>query len=917
MKIINCKVSHLRNPIGYALNEPLFSWNITDTSEPVKASRLLIRNDTETVYDSGWTQLDFMGVKPPFVLEPRTSYYWTVSVRSEKETITSEENYFETGKRDETWSAKWISCDMREERHPIFFRDITVSKPVRKARLYICGLGLYEAYYNGEKISDGYLTPFCNDYDQWLQAQTYDVSEVLKESGRLEIWLGQGWYLGRFGFRPQSAFRYGKEYALIAELHLAYEDETEEVINTDDSWLLRRSHITFSNIYDGEHVDDTLEELPEEHCILLDKDQTPSDSYSLPVKAHEEFEPELIVSEKGEYIFDLKQNIAGIFTFRVHEPKGTVIRLQAGEVLQKGCFYRDNLRSAKAEYVYVSDGEEHILRPKFTFYGYRYMKVEGVREVKAEDFKGIALYSDFETVSSLKTGNAKINQLISNSRWGMKDNFVDVPTDCPQRDERMGWTGDAQVFSATAMYFADTYAFYRKYLHDMAIEQKRFGGQVPHVIPAFDLAGGNPMGASASVWGDATTIIPWNMYRFSGDISILKEHYEAMKSWVDYIEKLDGEDHNWRKVFHFGDWLALDGENKPDAVMGGTDEGFIADVYYRRSARIVSESAKLLGYAEEAEKYQALADRIEKGLLEEYYSPNGRCAIMTQTGQILSVQNQLGSKEKAATVLTTLLENNGRKLKTGFVGTPLLCLTLSDIDRDDLAYALLFNEEYPGWLYEVNLGATTIWERWNSLGPDGLISSTGMNSLNHYSYGSIVQWIFERCAGLKAIEAGFRKSLIAPMPHKDLKEVEMSFLSQSGEWKISWKIEGRKHLYLSVEVPYGCEAELLLPSWDKTVSDNPVFEDCTEGICHLKAGSYSVDYEMTSLLGLLSVNSRVKDLMMNETVMRMIQEKLPQLSHTVLRSISTQCFAEAARYFGADEAFLKEIDEEIAEITGG
>ena len=910
MTIMDMKINHRIRPLGCAFGSTVFSWY---TDEEVKESRLTVRTGDEVVYDSGYGVLDSAHTEAVFPLKPRTRYEWTVSCITAGgiETVSKAEP-FETGKMEEEWTGKWITCDTGE-RHPVFLKEISLLGRVKKARLYICGLGLYEAFYNGQKIGEEYLTPYCNDYDNFLQAQTYDVTDTMREDGTLEVQLGNGWYLGRFGFNPFSEFRYGKGYRLIAELHLFYDDGREEVIGSDESWKVRRSNITFSNIYDGEHRDDTLPVLPEEECRLAEGMPSPIDPYSLPLKAHETFTPEVLTTPAGETVFDLKQNIAGIFTLRVHEPKGAVIRLQAGEVLQKGNFYRDNLRTAKAEYVYVSDGNEHVLRPQFTFYGYRYMKAEGLHDVKASDFCGIALYSDFETIGTVYTGNEKINRLIRNSEWGMKGNFVDVPTDCPQRDERMGWTGDAQVFSATAMYFADTYAFYRKYLYDMKLEQEANDGLVPMVIPAFDLVGSSPMGSTASVWGDATTIIPWNMYQFSGDKTILKEHYPAMKAWLEYIRKTDGSDHGWRKAFHFGDWLALDGAEKADAVMGGTETGFIADVYYRKSALIVAETAELLGYAEDAETYRKLAQTIEEELKKEYYSPSGRCAIMTQTGEILSIQNGLGDDAKSAEVLVRLLDNSNGKLKTGFVGTPLLCDTLTKIGRDDLAYGLLLNEEYPGWLYEVKLGATTVWERWNSVGPDGLISSTGMNSLNHYSYGSIVQWIFERCAGFKAAEPGFRKVTIAPLPHIALGSLEMNYRSVSGPWHVGWKLQGTKGIKLVIDVPYGAEAEVELPAWDQKTDMNEICKNVKDGKCVLGGGHYEVTYEMTKTpLGMLSLDSTVGELTKIPELEEFLLAKMPEVGPIPMRTAQGEIFRDFAKMYQISDAVLAEIGQELA-----
>ena len=920
MKIINGKVCHLTNPTGYALGTPVFSWMVDEAEgKKAEASRLIVKKEDKTVVDTGWSQLDSLCTEADFSLEPMSEYTWTVSVRSDAgEEETSEEYHFETGKMDTPWQAKWITCDSSEERHPIFYKQIDPKGYVKKARLYICGLGLYEAYFNGKKIGNEYLTPYCNNYRNFLQAETFDVTEELQESGILSVELGNGWYKGRFGF-DQATFTYGKEWKLIAELHLTYEDGETEIICTDDSWMVKRSNITFSNIYDGEHRDDTLPETVPVNAAYSDETLMPTDRISVSLTAHQVIHPEILITPAEETVADMKQNISGVFTLRVHEPKGTVIRVQAAEVLQDGCFYRDNLRTAKAEYVYVSDGNEHVLRPKFTFYGYRYLKIEGITDLRAEDITGIVLYSDIEKLGLLLTGNAKLNRLVANSRWGMRDNCVDVPTDCPQRDERMGWTGDAQVFSATAMYFADTYAFYRKYMYDMAKEQELYDGLVPMVVPSFGMADTpNPMGSTATVWGDATTIIPWNQYHFSGDLSILKEHYPAMKAWVDYIRRTDGEDHHWRKVFHFGDWLALDGADRPDAVLGGTEEGFIADVYYRKSALIVADTAKLLGYAEDEETYRKLAEKIEKGIYEEFYTPSGRCAIMTQTGEILSIINGLGSKASAAAILAKLLENNNRKLKTGFVGTPLLNFALTETGRDDLAYDLLLNEEYPGWLYEVNLGATTIWERWNSLDETGHISSTGMNSLNHYSYGAIVQWMFERCAGLKALEPGFRRARIAPLPHAALGDLEMYYVSAAGPWQVRWQSIDKKRFEISVTVPFGAEAEVILPLWDGVKEEgNLLFEDVRDGVCHLSAGTYKAVYGLSEpIMGIVSVDTPIGDLMKYPGITEMIHDEISIATPVLLASHASKSLRRFANEYGVSEEAIEKMDQVIEKLAG-
>ncbi len=406
---------------------------------------------------------------------------------------------------DEEWQAKWISCNSDEKRHPVFEKQLNIKNPVKSARLYITGLGLYEVYINGGRAGNEHLTPYSNDYNEWIQYQTFDITEQLKDNAAISVLLGNGWYKSRFGFSAiEDKGFYGNEWKFIAEINIEYADGSKEVIGTDDTWTVKRSKIIFSNLYDGEQIDETLPELPEEKAFLCEAPKgklTPR--LSIPVVIHEEIKPiDLITTPKGEKVLDMGQNFAGIFRLHIKEPAGTKIHIQTGEVLQNGCFYNENLRTAKSEYIYITDGKERDITPHFTYYGYRYVKIEGISDLKKEDFTGLALYSDIEQTGDIATGNELLNKFISNVRWGMKSNFIDVPTDCPQRDERMGWTGDAQVFSPTATYLADTYAFYSKYLYDMAMEQKALGGKVPDVVPSCGIE------TTACVWGDASCIIP-------------------------------------------------------------------------------------------------------------------------------------------------------------------------------------------------------------------------------------------------------------------------------------------------------------------------------------------------------------------------------------------------------------------------
>lgn len=866
MQIYDLKVNRLTNPLGFRMPRTVFSWKVKDAKgKKQESARVQVAADEgmkDILFDSGFDAgADSLAFPVSLDLKPRTRYYWTVTVRSDAgEEAVGEVQWFETSKMQEEWAGKWITCNSTEKRHPYFEKTIEVAKPVKSARLYVCGLGLYEAFYQTgegascreERIGEEYLTPYSNDYNEWVQYQTYDMTNLLKESGKLSILLGNGWYKARFGFAAlQDVGFYGNEWKLIGELRIQYADGSEETIGTDESWSVRRSNITFSNLYDGEMRDDTLADMEIVKAKFCEPPKGAlTERMSLPVTVHETFDPvELIHTPAGELVFDMGQESTGIFTLKVHEPAGTKIHIQTGEILQGGNFYNENLRSAKSEYIYISDGKEKVIIPYFTFYGYRYVKIQGIPGLKKEDFKGLALYSDFQEIGLMKTGSKLINRFIENVRWGLKSNFVDVPTDCPQRDERMGWTGDAQVFSPTAMYLTDSYSFYAKYLYDMAKEQSVLDGAVPHVIPSSGVTD------SACVWGDASCIIPWNMYLFFGDKSILEDQFESMRSWVDYITKVDGDNHGWRDVFHFGDWLALDHpEAGSEQVLGGTDEAFIANLYYAISAGLVAKAAHVLGYKAEEERYAKLSEEQFAIVKEEFYSPTGRCCIKTQTALLLTLKYHLSPNEELVKKqLLQLFQFSHGKLRTGFVGTPLMSNILSDNGMDALAYSLLLNEEYPGWLYEVKLGATTVWERWNSLLPDGTISGTSMNSMNHYSYGSVLEWMFRHAAGINSMDEapGFRQVRFAPVLNWRLRTIEASYNSASGEYACSWELADREHVTLSVTVPFGGSAVLQLPSAPQEIFEdkaNPMFGDVRDGLCYLQPGTYTVSYKLAEPL---------------------------------------------------------------------
>lgn len=701
----------------------------------------------------------------------------------------------------------------------------------------------------------------CTAYDSWIQYQTYDVTDLLHTGENvIGAILGNGWAKGRFGFDGvvgdyetnfpgKPCNMYTEEYLLFGELHVTT-TQGETVIVTDESWQCAPNPLTFGNIYDGERYDANLE--IENWCAPsctyanwqpVKRNTTTnlgaiSARLSLPVKAKHIITPKQITTPKNELVFDLGQNITGWFTFMADLPAGVELRVQTGELLQDDCFYRDNLRTALSEYRYISTGKKAFIRPIATFYGFRYIKFSGVADLTGiTDIQAWALYSDLEQTGEITTANEKVNRLYLNSVWSQRDNFLDVPTDCPQRDERMGWTGDAQAFCPTANYNMDCGAFYTKYIRDLLEEQKRLDGKVPDVAPLLisrKPGEANPMlanGGGHCGWADAAAIVPWETYIATGDISVLKNGFESMKLWADWIYRYDeahGATRLWPGIeFHFADWLALDGPESgfnPESVLGGTDITFLCSAYYYKSTMCVANAARALGKTTEYDVYKKRADEILDAIRREFYTAGGRCAAATQTGNAISLSFGLApefARGKITETLRGLLAMNKGKLKTGFLGTPVLCRALSDNGANAEAYTLLLNEENPGWLYEVNMGATTIWERWNSVNPDGKISGIGMNSMNHYAYGAVFEWVYKNVCGLNPVPdvPGYKKAVIRPQPDVRLGAAKAKVNTAAGYYETGWQYEDNGEVTYTVVIPFDAEAEVYLPKKDGTTEE--------------------------------------------------------------------------------------------------
>ncbi len=833
MKIQRLYTNHIENPLGYEMEQPTFSWTVTETSARRQlAAQLLVSTDesfTNPLFDSGKREnINSAAFTPDIKLEPYTRYWWKVTVWADNgDFAKSETAWFETAKMRDPWQAKWITSPFEKDVHPWFIKRFKIDKPVESARVYATGLGVYELFVNGGKAGDEILAPFFNDYESFIQYQTYDVTESLRQGENLMAFmLGNGWYKGRFGFQHGMDELYGDRFLLIAELRVKYSDGTSETIGTNGDWASEKSAVLSSSIYDGEEYDARLEK-PFERlgeagtaAVLADcADKNLVARLSPPVRITETVKPiALLKTPAGEDVLDFGQVLTGWLEFELSAPEGTEVFIQFGELLQQDNFYNENLRTAKQEYRYILAGSKAHVRPRFTFYGFRYAKIQGLKNIRPEDFSAKVIHSDLAVTGSIKTSNEKVNKLFQNAFWGQRGNFLDVPTDCPQRDERMGWTGDAQVFAATASYNMHTPAFFAKFMYDMLAEQKKLNGAVPHVVPnvlgvIYNKLNISQESSASCAWADAATIIPWTVYVQYGDIGLLRQQYESMKLWTEYVYRIDetkcGGSRLWTHGNHYADWLALD--NYKQESFGGTDKYFVASCYYYYSALLTSKAAAELGYDEDHERYLRLSQEIKAAIQKEYFTTTGRLAINTQTAYVLALHFDLTPpqfKERVINDLKANLDDHGVHLTTGFVGTGYICETLVNCGLAEYAYTLLLNEDYPSWLYAVNMGATTIWERWNSILPDGTISGTGMNSMNHYAYGAIAGWMYRQMCGLRPCESapGFKRAVIEPHPDRRLRFAQAEYISASGPYGVKWEYMDESNIRFVIKVPFNASA---------------------------------------------------------------------------------------------------------------
>lgn len=700
------------------------------------------------------------------------------------------------------FQAEWITtAENMGDICPVFRKGWKQSRPVREAKLFLSALGVYEAELNGSRVSEYVLAPGWTSYKKRLQYQEYDITGLLEEDNTLTVTVGKGWFRSRmadWAYPEDAGKRAGQPCGLIGEIHIVYEDGEEDVFLTDETWEYAQSPVRFSEIYDGEHYDARV--IPREWkravSLAWDKD------ILIPQEGCEIREMERVQAKsvfctpKGETVVDFGQEVTGYVEFTVDAAEGECIRILHGEMLdQDGNFYNENYRSAKSEIIYICGEGNQTWHPRLTFFGFRYVKLEkfpgavggagkakqcdcadgsgSADRIEPDQFTAIAVYSDIRQTGSVSTSDAGLNQLISNVFWGQKGNFLDVPTDCPQRDERLGWTGDAQVFVKTAGYNYDVERFFVKWLRDLAADQRPDGG-VSTVVPDY-MPGDKP----SAGWGDAAVICPWQIYVTYGNAGILEEQFDSMKKWIDYITHSTKEPYLWIGGEHFGDWLGLDAP--AGSYKGASREDLVASAFYAYSTGLFVKAGKVLG--KDMGEYEGLHRRIIEEFRRKFPEYH------TQTEHVLAAAFGLAEDpQKTADALAEMIVRDGSRMRTGFVGTPLILHVLSRYGHTDLAWTLLLRKEYPSWLFPVEHGATTIWEHWDGIMEDGSFWNADMNSFNHYSYGAVLDWIYEVAAGITPVEdaPGFEKVRIEPHPDQRVSWLEASLKTRHGLVSSKW-----------------------------------------------------------------------------------------------------------------------------------
>ena len=885
LELYDFEVEYQKNPIGIDVEVPAFSWKIDSSNKNVmqKSYQIEVYSENEKVWDSELVHseqslyVEYEGVK----LSSQTVYKVKLQVEDCYGEKACAEAFFETGLFTyKNFDANWITHPYEDDEQAcaVYLKAFKSEKKVSWARAYISALGIYEAHINGIRIGDIYFAPGWTSYQERLQYQSYDITDMIQKNNEIRITVGNGWFKGILGFYEQGN-HYGTRSAAIAMIDIQYEDGSKTRISTDDSWYCTTGAHRYNDIYNGEIIDYSLGEEKIEKARKYE--------FAKDILVGQENEPvcitekiaakELIHTPNGEVVIDFGQNMTGVVELHIKRPKGTKITIRHGEALdENGNLFRTNLRSAKATDVFITSGEDDVFLPAFTFHGFRYISVKGLDQIDITNFTACAMHSDLKQTGTFICSNEDINQLWSNIDWTMRSNYFDIPMDCPQRNERLGYTGDCEIFLPTACYLKNVALFYRKWLRDLRVEQGSTGAvylTVPDILKTY---------TCVQIWHEAATIVPWTIWTTYGDKRVLKEQYESMKLSVEYTKGVAGEKGilSPDNSSQFGDWVALDAPKGPfrqipegilnpsmDEKGGGTDKHFTANIYYLHSIDIMAKTADVLGYEEDAKQYHQLYDDVLAKIRKEFVTENGRLVTETQTAFALALYFNIFEekfRKKAVEKLVLDLIKNHKHLRTGFVGTEYIMKALSQNGEHKMAGDILLKDDCPSWLYSIRLGATTIWELWDGVNPDGSFNLFEMNSLNQYGFASVGDWLYSELCGIKPLAAGYKKFEIAPKPIAGVSAFKCTYETVHGQILSEFSCKNG-WIEATVRIPANTTAVIKLPGLDPKC---------------LGSGEYQYKYETTDSYELQKYNedSVLNDLLAHKEAEQIFMEEAPDLA---------------------------------------
>lgn len=838
IKPMGLRCEYRTNPLNVDVEKPRLSWMIESKERGVvqtgyeilvATSEKMLNQNRGDLWESGKVSTD-QSNQIPYSGKPlgtRTTCYWKVRVWDNHghTSAFSKPSIWRMGLLSQAdWKARWIGLKANTaldlQPAPYVRKEFVLKKTVQRALVYVTARGLFIASLNGRRIGTEVLSPEWTDYRKRIQYFTYDLTDQLKKGTNcFGIIIGDGWFKGYVGYGKRSN-HYGKQISTLLQLHVEYTDGTEETVCTDASWKGSFGPILYSDLLMGEHYDARQEMtgwdkpgFDDSHWqpvqVMPEADARLVALRTEPVRITEVLKPRKMTEPtKGTFVFDLGQNFAGFCQLKVRGPAGTEVTLRHAEVLNSdGTIYTTNLRAAKATDIFIlKGGREEVFQPHFTFHGFRYIELTGFPGKPSLDaIRGFAINTDLPVTGTFSCGDAMVNQLQSNIVWSQRGNFISVPTDCPQRDERLGWMGDAQIFVRTAAFNMDVASFMTKWMIDVEDGQSPEGA-FKDTSPYIDGLGSD----GAPGWGDAGVIVPWYVYRCYGDTRIVEEHYEAMKRWMKYLAEANPDFIRKNRLNNnYGDWLSINAETPKD---------LLATAFWAHDASMMSDMAKAIGNKEDQQMYQNLFDSIKMAFQRTYISTDGHMQGETQTDYVLALAFKLmpeNLRQRAAEYLVENIKQRGGRLSTGFIGVKYLNPILTEMNHLDVAYKLLLNKTFPSWGYPITQGATTIWERWDGWTAEKGFQDPGMNSFNHYSMGSVGEWLYRYVAGIEidADAPAYKQIVLHPRPSAGLKFAKAEYMSIQGMIKSHWKRQAGK-LKFELSVPANTTAAVHVPTSD-------------------------------------------------------------------------------------------------------